>query len=393
MKKILIPTEDGFYRSVLSICRSLGSQGHQIHILSSSNRFKLFQKVLKSKYCFHYDSCSNPMIKPHSFIEELKAYTVNNNIDIILPVIDSSASLLAYYKKSLAAKVPLPDYKYFKKAIDKYQMVKIAQKVNVPTPKTYEFEGLENFRKLINRKQISYPFVLKPKIRGDHLEHIKIINNKKELVKYSDKFEKIGKLEPLYNYQRPLLQEFLKGTIYDCCTLSKNGKLLVALSQYRLRTLNSFGGAGAVNITSKTPLIIKYSKILLRELNFTGPAQIEWLKTEENKFYLMEVNPRFWGTTQLSIDAGINFPLLTINLLQDKSLNLENLTYKTGIKKRWVFPEEFLSLLRDKTNRLHRLKEYLNIMEFKAPYIKSNINIDDFKPFLYNLFFYPLQFL
>ena len=54
--------------------------------------------------------------------------------------------------------------------------------------------------------------------------------------------------------------------------------------------------------------------------------------------YLMEVNGRFWGSLQLAVDAGVDFP----RLLADAALGkeVEPVTrYEVGVRTRWWWGE------------------------------------------------------
>jgi hypothetical protein len=51
---------------------------------------------------------------------------------------------------------------------------------------------------------------------------------------------------------------------------------------------------------------------------------------------LMEVNGRFWGSLQLSIDAGINFPLLWASMLKGEHVEPVS-DYKEGVTLRWLW--------------------------------------------------------
>jgi len=50
---------------------------------------------------------------------------------------------------------------------------------------------------------------------------------------------------------------------------------------------------------------------------------------------LMEVNGRFWGSLQLSIDAGTDFPNLWVSILNGKSIE-PSVTYTEGLTLRWL---------------------------------------------------------
>jgi hypothetical protein len=49
----------------------------------------------------------------------------------------------------------------------------------------------------------------------------------------------------------------------------------------------------------------------------------------------MEVNTRFWGSLQLAVDAGVDFPWMLYQLASDtKPAPVEN--YRTGVRLRWL---------------------------------------------------------
>jgi len=52
--------------------------------------------------------------------------------------------------------------------------------------------------------------------------------------------------------------------------------------------------------------------------------------------YLMEINGRFWGSLQLAIDAGVDFPQLLVAAASGES-PAPVLTYDTSVRSRWWF--------------------------------------------------------
>jgi predicted ATP-grasp superfamily ATP-dependent carboligase len=52
--------------------------------------------------------------------------------------------------------------------------------------------------------------------------------------------------------------------------------------------------------------------------------------------YLMEINGRFWGSLQLAIDAGVDFPMLLTRLaLGQRPAPVT--TYRVGVRSRWFW--------------------------------------------------------
>ena len=50
----------------------------------------------------------------------------------------------------------------------------------------------------------------------------------------------------------------------------------------------------------------------------------------------MEVNGRFWGSLQLALDAGLNFPYLLYQLAAGEAPELPPNGYRIGVKSRWL---------------------------------------------------------
>jgi hypothetical protein len=74
---------------------------------------------------------------------------------------------------------------------------------------------------------------------------------------------------------------------------------------------------------------------------------VEFRISENGTPYLMEVNGRFWGSLQLAIDSGVDFPWLLIEMLDGKA-GISSGIYKFT-RLRW--------LLGDVDNLLIQLKQ------------------------------------
>jgi hypothetical protein len=55
---------------------------------------------------------------------------------------------------------------------------------------------------------------------------------------------------------------------------------------------------------------------------------------------LMEINPRFWGSLQGAISAGMDFPFLVYKLFQEGDIDKEN-HYKTGVRTRNAIANDY----------------------------------------------------
>lgn len=93
--------------------------------------------------------------------------------------------------------------------------------------------------------------------------------------------------------------------------LFNQGTPVCYFSHRRLREKPPAGGVSVLCESAPVDDKLKAAaELLLKKAQWHGVAMIEFRVSEDGTGYLMEVNPRFWGSLQLAIDSGINFPWL-----------------------------------------------------------------------------------
>jgi len=127
---------------------------------------------------------------------------------------------------------------------------------------------------------------------------------------------------------------------------------------------------GGVSVLSQSVSIDPAQQAIARQLLDTakwhGVAMVEFKVSPDDTPYLMEINTRFWGSLQLAIDAGVDFPAMLFQLACDKQTKPVT-DYKIGIKLRWLLGDldNLYLTLRDKhTPAGVKLK---SIMDFITP--------------------------
>jgi hypothetical protein len=74
---------------------------------------------------------------------------------------------------------------------------------------------------------------------------------------------------------------------------------------------------------------------LLNSVGWHGVAMVEFKVSPDGTPYLIEVNGRFWGSLQLAIDAGVDFPWLLYQLANGDRVD-EVPGYAIGVRWRWL---------------------------------------------------------
>jgi hypothetical protein len=107
------------------------------------------------------------------------------------------------------------------------------------------------------------------------------------------------------------VQEYIAGTGVGCFYLRSKGKILARFQHRRIRDMRPTGsGSSLRESTVPDPALHVKSEQLLEALRWEGICMVEYRQSANGTAYLMEVNPRPWGSLQLAIDAGVDFPWL-----------------------------------------------------------------------------------
>jgi predicted ATP-grasp superfamily ATP-dependent carboligase len=107
------------------------------------------------------------------------------------------------------------------------------------------------------------------------------------------------------------------------------------------------------SIAVPTDLRVLCEKLLDR-LDYSGAAMLEFKQDQQSgEYVLMEINARLWGSLQLAVDAGVDFPaaLVAITLCE----RLPGSTPKVGVRTAWELGEvdHALALVRRSAAALH----------------------------------------
>jgi predicted ATP-grasp superfamily ATP-dependent carboligase len=92
------------------------------------------------------------------------------------------------------------------------------------------------------------------------------------------------------------------------------------------------------------------SQRILDAAGWNGAAMVEFRIATDGTPYLMEVNARLWGSLQLAIDAGVDFPWLLYQSAMSGEAP-ETSEYRTGVRLRWLLGDvdNLLIQARDRT--------------------------------------------
>lgn len=318
-------------KQTLAIVRGLSNFGYDIITVGAHPRSQSFY----SKHCLAGIQVADSETNPRRFTADVNKAVQDYNIDVVLPVSSSDTMAIARYREEFGDRVQIPiaDYEILVAAFDKELTFDHAREQDIPIPETYcptdraELEDLAD--------DLSYPVVVKLR-QTSASEGLRYAHSRDELLSV---YELDGPDGVSTEYERPLVQEYIEGDIHDVCVLFQDGELKRALTQKRLRMYPASGGGGVVNVTTDRPELIELAEDLLSTLDYHGVAQVEFMIEEgTGDPYLIEVNPKLWGTSGLSIAAGVNFPKYLVEVSQGKTLERNLSDYEVGLTYVWLSP-------------------------------------------------------
>ncbi|MBE9571532.1 MAG: ATP-grasp domain-containing protein [Proteobacteria bacterium] len=116
----------------------------------------------------------------------------------------------------------------------------------------------------------------------------------------------------------------------------QNGSVFARFAHQRIREKPPGGGVSVLCQSISPPReALEAATSLMKSLGWFGPAMVEFKwDRRDNKPKLMEVNGRFWGSLQLAISSGIDFPYLLYCLASGEKINRPS-NYKVCVRSRW----------------------------------------------------------
>ncbi len=321
---------DGDQRAALALVRALGREGIRVTVGSSGTT----SLAGSSRYCAKKVCYPSPLDHMEAFQASLFDEIRNGGYRVLFPMTDVTMLLVAQMRKALTpwVRLPIPSEEQIELAQDKQHILLLAQQLGIACPETFWLREGESLTNVALR--VRYPVVIKSRFSRRLRNGKWVFGN----VQYAHNREALAAQyhESHRQIPDPLVQEKIEGEGRGVFLLLWNGELKAAFCHRRLREKPPWGGVSVYreSIPSDNGLLEK-SLALLQALGWQGPAMVEFkVDRRDGQAKLMEVNGRFWGSLQLAIDAGINFPLLLYRLANEENVPAQ-LDYKVGVKSRW----------------------------------------------------------
>jgi len=276
-----------------------------------------YDKKRRSNYVKSRYSDKHFFVNQKYFEEELQKLIKENNIDFFFPVINNSLSILLKNKKAYGKSLDYVDeMSAYKTLNNKKSLHTLASQLGIKVPVIFkDFE------------EATPPFVIKPVNLSSAIGvHYVFANEEKTSATYNG---------------TDIFQEFVKGQGVGYSFYAKNGKVLDGYGHRRLSEYPIAGGSSTYRQYYHNNTMHEVASSIIENLNYTGFAMFEFKLTNDNELYLLEVNPRIWGSiNQGMVDGNVNyFEGILGSATIDRTQNHKD-------KKTYIGPLIYVSLLR-----------------------------------------------
>lgn len=261
--------------------------------------------------------------RSESFVDGVIALVATDAIDVVFSTVDVELEPLARRREELGAALAAPSLATLEVTLDKFLLAeRCAPLVRTPVTGVLTADGVA--------EQWSFPVIVKPR-RGAGSRGVRVVMDRTEL-------EAIPVDDAL------IIQEYLPGEEYSVDVFADaTSHVIAAVPRTRERVDSGVSIAGR---TLHDEALESTASAVAAAIGLTGVANVQLRRDARGIPALLEVNPRFPGAMPLTIAAGVDMPVLALDLALGRELpasvefvDLANVRYLEDV---FVEPTEIL---------------------------------------------------
>jgi len=343
-----------------------------------------------SRYVQKFDFVSHPFHQPVQFINDIGTIVNKRKINILLPIHEDSL-IIARFREKLPKNLMIicPSYQSLITAMDKNEILNIAEKAGVNHPKKFAPTNVDEAYHALGKFQ--FPIIIKTR-RGN--------SGKGVFISYSPNEAKTIYLELINRFslippQLPILQEYIEGDLYGSCFLAKNGNVKACFVEKYLRWKENKFGTSVLREPCDWDLLKVYTEKMVKVLQWTGIGHFDFVVTpDKSQVYLLEMNPRFWGALNLAIINGYNFPLGLVSMYEKGEPDPKAFSPKKNhVRSLWIVGEIIASVVETRRgNWIAPLSSLKRIFFPKTKTLYDDFRCSDPLPLIAEIVYYGTSF-
>jgi predicted ATP-grasp superfamily ATP-dependent carboligase len=316
---------DGSYPNALAAVRSLGRNGFRVTVGERLGISSVRSISFWSRQCSERFRYPDPKFEREACVSRLAEHFRRESYAAVLPVGLEMMKLFITCRSVLQAPVLLPPCDSFSVAYDKRRTFEHAARLGIPVPRTVA---------ATEWRELDPPLVFKHPQTG-----ALFANTPAEAALRASQ---LG-----LDIAEYMAQEYIPGQNgFGYFGFFQQGRELACFMHQRLMQFPKEGGPSVVARAVYNARLRQLGRELLESLCWQGAAMVEFKRSDRNgEFYLMEINPKLWGSLDLAIQSGCNFPVWIAQALATGLVSLPQ-HYREGMTYQWVIPNGLKCFLR-----------------------------------------------
>lgn len=319
--KILLT--DGDYGHCVAAARDLRASGHQVHVLGRSSAPAFFSSAVHKAHVLRSED-----LRATQIVDVCR----ENNLEGVIPVGIESVLAVDSVRSELVgfANFALPPQSSLALSKDKFVLQKLATDLTIPVPLSVLVSSLDDLHRQL--AEATLPFVLKS---VSHLcpwrpLYVRSEDENMQLLKSNS-------VNPYFLFGAIQIQQMIEGLGEGFFALYQDGQCVRMMTHERLMEYPPSGGSSWLATSTRKEDIRLMGIALLDALEWHGPAMVEFKRSKDSgTAYLMELNPKLWGSLALSIASGMRVPSDIGRLIAGEQL-VPDFSYTSGILFWWPF--------------------------------------------------------
>ncbi|MBN1252461.1 MAG: ATP-grasp domain-containing protein [Bacteroidales bacterium] len=242
-----------------------------------------------------------PSSGSQAFLDRIEYIHSKENLNVIIPNFDAELNtfMLAEARlKEIGINIYLPTLEQFEER-SKTNLPKFGEKYGIKVPFSKSITSYADINNL--RNHFDYPLLVKGKFYDAYLAY-----NPEQVINHFNKITaKWG--VPV------IIQEFIRGTEVNVVALGDGEGNTIGAVPMRKQYITDKGKAWG-GITLGDEKMLEITKKLIKNTKWRGGMELEMIKTINNEYYLIEINPRIPAWVYLAVGAGQNIPEALVKL-------------------------------------------------------------------------------
>jgi len=316
MREKILVLDIGLVPYSFTIAKALKKAGYNV-VLGIPLNEELELEFLMALRDYEKILYPDPIYSQHMFLSWIKEMQYREKFHFIIPCLESTQLVIAKIKddlESLGVIVPIPEYEVLSKVVNKVFVLKKAEELGLKIPKTLILYELPNIRHVVD--ELGLPFILKvssevgvPPGLGSRFYVFKRVSDQRYFERVFNKLSRAGPV---------IAQQYLEGIGVGAEFLfNRFSEPIAIMGHKRVVEAHYEGGPSVSAHTYIHPSAVRWGLRLLKSLGWKGVAMVEFRETNDGGLFFMELNPRFWGTTPLALNSGVNFAKLLVEYFNE----------------------------------------------------------------------------